>query len=149
MRGAVSTAAIVRSGSDRRFSIYAVTSASQVFSKGEVGRIILAVGLVALLVAVGVTVAFAAKPGNGRATGEGTVFFLNPVAQLQDQSLTDQKDADYPALAAAYRKVTLTNLDGSGRLVGDWANIVSETGTRRIRRRTSSTTAGTTTASSR
>jgi len=56
------------------------------------------------------------------------VFFPNPVAQLQNQSLTDQKDADYAALAPAYRQVLLTNLDGSGRLVGDYANVVSETG---------------------
>jgi zinc metalloprotease ZmpB len=91
-------------------------------------RIILAAGLVALLGAMGVTVAFAAKPGNGQSTGQGTVFFPNPVAQLQNQSLTDQKDADYPALAPAYRQVGLTNLDGSGRLVGDYVNIVSETG---------------------
>jgi zinc metalloprotease ZmpB len=92
-------------------------------------RIILAAGLVALLAAVGVTVAVAAKPGNGQSTGSGTAFLPNPVADLQDQSLTDQKDADYPALAAAYHRVTLTDLDGSGRLVGKWANVVSETGT--------------------
>jgi zinc metalloprotease ZmpB len=91
-------------------------------------RIVLAVGLVAVLAAVGVTVAVAAKPGNGQSTGKGTVFLPNPVADLQNQSLTDQKDADYPALAAAYNQVTLTNLDGTGRLVGDWANIRSETG---------------------
>jgi zinc metalloprotease ZmpB len=91
-------------------------------------RIILAAGLVSLLAAIAVAVAVAAKPGNGQSTGTGTVFFPNPVAQLQNQSLTDQKDADYPALAPAYRQVTLTNLDGSGRLVGDYANIVSETG---------------------
>jgi hypothetical protein len=46
----------------------------------------------------------------------------------QDQSLTDQKDADYAALQPAYRNVTLTNLDGSGTLTGDWAQVVSETG---------------------
>jgi hypothetical protein len=91
-------------------------------------RIILAVGLVSLLAAVAVTVAIAAKPGNGQSTGQGTVFLPNPVADLQNQSLTDQKDADYPALAPAYHQVRLTNLDGSGRLVGDWVNIVSETG---------------------
>jgi hypothetical protein len=56
------------------------------------------------------------------------VFAPNPVAALQDQSLTDRKDADYPALAPAYRDVTLTDLDGSGYLRGAWANIVSETG---------------------
>jgi zinc metalloprotease ZmpB len=91
-------------------------------------RIILAAGLVSLLATVAVTVAVAAKPGNGQSTGQGTVFLPNPVADLQNQSLTDQKDADYPALAAAYHQVLLTNLDGSGRLVGDWVNILSETG---------------------
>ena len=91
-------------------------------------RIFLAAGLVALLASVGVAVAVAAKPGNGQPTGSGTVFLPNPVADLQNQALTDQKDADYPALAAAYHRVTLRDLDGSGRLVGKWANIVSETG---------------------
>ena len=37
-----------------------------------------------------------------------------------------------PALQPAYRIVTLTNLDGSGYLRGDWANIRSETGARRL-----------------
>ncbi|HYU82081.1 MAG TPA: M36 family metallopeptidase, partial [Candidatus Polarisedimenticolia bacterium] len=61
-------------------------------------------------------------------TGTGRVFFPNPVAQLGDQSLTDQNDADYAALQPAYVVRTLTNLDGSGFLNGDWAVIVSETG---------------------
>jgi len=69
----------------------------------------------------------AAKPG-GATTAAATVFLPNPVADLQDQSLTDQKDADYAALAPAYHGVTLTNLGGSGYLRGDWAVIVSETG---------------------
>ena len=56
------------------------------------------------------------------------MFFPNPVAQLQDQSLTDQKDADYAALQPAYRNVMLTDLDGSGTLTGAWAQVVSETG---------------------
>ena len=84
-------------------------------------------GLAVAVLAV-VTAAFAATPGSGTATGSATVFAPNPVAYLQDQSLTDQKDADYPALAGAYRQVTLTNLDGSGFLRGDYANILSETG---------------------
>jgi Fungalysin metallopeptidase (M36). len=71
----------------------------------------------------------ASKPPSVGSTGVGTVFFPNPVAQLQDQSLTDQKDADYAALQAAYHHVVLTNLDGSGYLVGDWANIRNATGT--------------------
>ncbi len=68
------------------------------------------------------------KPGPGTGTGTGQVFFPNPVAYLQDQTLTDNKDADYPALAPAYVSVTLTNLDGSGYLVGDWVNVLNETG---------------------
>jgi zinc metalloprotease ZmpB len=86
---------------------------------------------IALLALVGAA-AFAgvalAKGPSGSSTGTGTVFFPNPVAQLQDETLTDQKDADYPALQPAYRNVTLTNLDGSGTLTGDWAQVVSETG---------------------
>jgi hypothetical protein len=74
------------------------------------------------------SVAQAGKPGSGASTGSGRVFAPNPVAALQDQTLTDQKDADYAALQSAYRIKTLTNLDGSGYLVGDWANIRSETG---------------------
>jgi zinc metalloprotease ZmpB len=72
--------------------------------------------------------ALAGNPPSGASTGTGTVFLPNPVADLRDQSLTDQKDADYPALARAYHSVTLTNLDGSGYLVGDWVNVRSSTG---------------------
>ncbi|MCW2779501.1 MAG: peptidase thermolysin, partial [Frankiales bacterium] len=57
-----------------------------------------------------------------------TVFAPNPVAQLQDQTLTDQKDADYPALQTAYVTRTLTHLDGSGLLHGDYAYVDSGTG---------------------
>lgn len=81
-----------------------------------------------LAAAIIVPDALGEKPGSGSSIGIGTVFLPNPVADLQDQTLTDQKDADYPALDPAYHDVTLTNLDGSGFLVGDWAVIVSETG---------------------
>jgi zinc metalloprotease ZmpB len=70
----------------------------------------------------------AAKPPSGSALGVGTVFLPNPVADLGDETLTDQKDADYAALTRAYHDVVLTNLDGSGFLAGDWAQVVSETG---------------------
>src|SRR5262249_51454224 len=40
----------------------------------------------------------------------------------------DQKDSDAAVPASAYHDVTLTNLDGSGFLNGDWATVVSETG---------------------
>jgi hypothetical protein len=87
-----------------------------------------ALGAATTLVAVAAATAVAASTGPGTSTGSGRVFFPNPVAQLQDQTLTDQKDADYAALQPAYSVRTLTNLDGSGFLRGDWANIVSETG---------------------
>ena len=86
--------------------------------------------LVAALAVASVAIpsAWGTKPPSGSSTGTGSVFLPNPVADLQNESLTDQKDADYAALQAAYHTVTLTNLDGSGYLRGDWANVVSETG---------------------
>ena len=84
--------------------------------------------LVPVLVVLLAGTALAANPGPGTSTGTGRVFFPNTVAQLQDQSLTDQNDADYPALQPAYVQVTLTNLDGSGYLRGDWANVRGSTG---------------------
>jgi zinc metalloprotease ZmpB len=80
------------------------------------------------ILAVFASTALAGKPGPGSSTGTGRGFLPNPVADLQDQTLTDQKDADYAALKPAYHDVVLTNLDGSGYLRGDWANIRSETG---------------------
>jgi hypothetical protein len=86
-------------------------------------KLALPVAVVAIHVAV-----VPATAGAASSTGTGTVFLPNPVADPQNQSLTDQKDADYPALQAAYHDVTLTNLDGMGKLVGDWVNIHSQTG---------------------
>src|SRR5262249_45108888 len=92
-------------------------------------RLMARAGALALvLLAINAPIAAASKPGPGTSTGTGRVFLPNPVAVLQDQSLTDQKNADYAALQPAYRTVTLTNLDGSGYLRGDWAYIRSETG---------------------
>jgi zinc metalloprotease ZmpB len=84
--------------------------------------------VVLVLLGIVSSTALAAQNGPGTSTGTGQVFFPNPVASLQDQSLTDQKDANYAALQPAYKTVTLTNLDGSGYLRGDWANIHRETG---------------------
>jgi zinc metalloprotease ZmpB len=83
-----------------------------------------------LLALVLVSSLSAANPGSGSSTGTGSVFVPNPVQSLGDESLTDQKDADSAVPASAYHTVTLTNLDGSGYLNGDWANVVSETGNR-------------------
>ena len=95
----------------------------------SIRRFILISLLVSVILLMGILPAAAEKPGPGSSIGTGQVFFPNPVAYLQDQSLTDEKDANYPALQAAYVIVTLTNLDGSGYLRGDWANIRSNTGT--------------------
>ena len=88
-------------------------------------RALVAVIVLALACA---SAALATKPGSGSTTGDARVFVPNPVQDLGNQSLTDQKDADYAALRAAYRTVRLTNLDGSGFLRGDWAVIIGETG---------------------
>jgi zinc metalloprotease ZmpB len=86
-------------------------------------------GFVTLVLLILFTNGVLAGPGDpGPSTGTGQVFLPNPVAFLGDQSLTDQKDANYPALQPAYQIVDLTNLDGSGYLRGDWANIRGETG---------------------
>jgi zinc metalloprotease ZmpB len=76
----------------------------------------------------------AAAPSAAQAaTAPAQVFFANPVQSLRDESLTDNKDADFfspdPFLSTAYRRVTLTDLDGSGTLTGTYAKVVSETGT--------------------
>ena len=58
----------------------------------------------------------------------GTVFNPNPVQQLGLQNLTDNKDADDAVFAPAYRQVVLTDLDGSGKLVGRYVRVKSSTG---------------------
>lgn len=63
-----------------------------------------------------------------RATGQGRVFDPNPVTTLRDETLTDQKDRDYAALQPAYFVRTLTNLDGSGYLRGDFADVQGTSG---------------------
>ena len=79
----------------------------------------------------------AVKPPSTRLDWLRDGLLPEPGRPAQDQSLTDQKDADYAALQPAYHEVTLTNLDGSGYLVGDWANIrARDRHARRIRRPT-------------
>ena len=56
-------------------------------------------------------------------TAQGKVFEPNPVVTLRNESLTDQKDADYAALQPAYKIVTLVKLDASGLLRGDYADV--------------------------
>ena len=81
-----------------------------------------------ITVLLATTAAFAAKPGSGSSVGSGAVFVSNPVEDLNNQSLRDQKDSASAVPAAAYHTVTLTDLDGSGFLRGRWAEIIGETG---------------------
>jgi hypothetical protein len=92
-----------------------------------VRKLLLFLAVTALVTGTGAS-AKAASAGPGGGTGIGSVFVPNPVQSLGDESLTDQKDADAALPAVAYHNVTLTNLDGSGYLSGDYATIVSETG---------------------
>src|SRR3954468_20501185 len=85
----------------------------------------LAIAVAALSAAI-VPPAAAAPSGS---TAPAQVFFPNPVQTLQNETLTDQKDANYAALGAAYRRVTVTDLDGSGTLTGAYAKVESQTGT--------------------
>jgi fungalysin metallopeptidase (M36)/peptidase YpeB-like protein len=55
--------------------------------------------------------------------GTGKVFSPNPVASLQNESLTDQNDKDSAVPASAYKTVTLTDLDSSGYLSGTYAKL--------------------------
>jgi zinc metalloprotease ZmpB len=79
-------------------------------------------------VVVFVAVAGAGKNGNGNHTGSAQVFVPNPVQSLGDETLSDQKDSDGAVPPGAYHSVVLTNLDGSGFLRGEYANVYSSTG---------------------
>jgi hypothetical protein len=69
-----------------------------------------------------------AKAPGGCTTAEALVFYPNPVVSSGNENLTDQDDADYPALNNERVSVTLTGLDGSGYLRGTWASITTGTG---------------------
>jgi hypothetical protein len=88
----------------------------------------LAIAAAALCAAIAPT-ADAAQSAPSGSTAPAQVFFPNPVQSLGNETLTDQKDANYPALARAYARKTLTNLDGTGTLTGAYAKVESETGT--------------------
>jgi hypothetical protein len=83
-----------------------------------------------VLAAIVVAAAYATKPGSASSTGTGTIFADNPVQSSGDESLTDQKDSDAAVPLSDYYKATLTNLDGSGFLSGDWVTVYSSTGNR-------------------
>lgn len=87
-------------------------------------------GLIGTAVAIAGPGAASARPvaTTSSASAGGTVFFPNPVQETGRESLTDRKDSDYAALQPAYRRVTLTDLDGSGSLTGRWVRVKSTTG---------------------
>jgi len=90
-------------------------------------RKILAVAATAAVV-IAVVAASPASAATFANTAAGTVFFPNPVTQTGDESLVDAKDADSAAFASSYKRVTLTNLDSSGTLTGQWVRVKSNTG---------------------
>ena len=91
-------------------------------------RNLIAALAVAVLGVVLAAVATAAKNPGAGSTGVASVFADNPVQELGNESLTDQNDADSAVPASAYHDVTLTNLDGSGYLCGDYACVRTSTG---------------------
>ncbi len=90
-------------------------------------RVALATILLAT-VPVAAPFAISAKQPTGCTSGTALVFNPNPIVSSGDLSLTDRKDADYPALNNERVRVQLTSLDGSGYLRGTWATVVSATG---------------------
>lgn len=96
-------------------------------SRNRALRPLVAAVAIAALLAAG-TVAQAKQPANTGPTALALVFNPNPVATSGDNTLTDRKDADYDALNDQRVLVTLTHLDGSGYLHGDYAYVVSSTG---------------------
>jgi len=89
--------------------------------------LVAALSLAALAATTVAVPASAAKPA-GPTTGSGTVFSINPVQSTGNQNLADNNDADGPEFASAYKRVVLTDLDGTGYLDGKWANVRSTTG---------------------
>ena len=87
-------------------------------------RITVAAALLALVLAAA---AGATKPGAGTEAA-ARVFWVNPVQSLQDETLTDQKDARSAVPMGAYHDVTLQFLDGSGYLSGTYVRIRNEVG---------------------
>jgi hypothetical protein len=82
----------------------------------------------AVVAVAGLIGAVSGTPAAGAGAPQGAVFAVNPVQSSGNQDLVDDKDSATAVPASEYKRVALTNLDGSGYLRGDWANVVSETG---------------------
>jgi hypothetical protein len=94
-------------------------------SRRQVRLSLIAVLAVSLLLAPAVS---ARQPAGGGPSASARVFVPNPVATSGDNTLRDLKDADQAILNDERVAVTLTHLDGSGYLRGDYAIVVSSTG---------------------
>lgn len=87
------------------------------------------VALLAASLAVAAPVAVNAKQPSGCTSATGLVFMPNPVVSSGSYAgLEDNKDADSDALNDQRVQVSLTGLDGSGYLRGQYALVVGETG---------------------
>lgn len=87
------------------------------------------VAALAAALAIAAPIAVSAKQPGGCTSGTALVFMPNPVVSSGNENLKDNKDADSAALNNERVSVPLVGLDGSGYLRGQWANVVSETGT--------------------
>ena len=81
-----------------------------------------------LLAAIALTLLGSSGVAAAATTAEGSVFFPNPVQDLGLPDLRDLNDTDYAALAPAYHRRLLTDLDGSGTLTGRYVVVKSNTG---------------------
>ncbi|MFG1710652.1 M36 family metallopeptidase [Nonomuraea sp. M3C6] len=86
------------------------------------------IAVLALAALTATAVPGTATAAEAQADPTAVVFFPNPVQSSGDESLTDDKDRDGAAFAAAYRTVTMPDLDGSGTLTGRYVKVKSETG---------------------
>jgi hypothetical protein len=93
-----------------------------------VSRRLIARPALAVVAVAGLVGALSGTPAAGAGAPQGAVFAVNPVQSSGNQNLVDDKDSATAVPASEYKLVPLTNLDGSGYLRGDWANVASETG---------------------
>jgi zinc metalloprotease ZmpB len=82
----------------------------------------------AAVAVAGLLGALSGTPAVGAGAPQGAVFAVNPVQSTGNENLVDDKDSATAVPASEYKLVPLTNLDGSGYLRGDWANVVTATG---------------------
>ena len=82
----------------------------------------------AIVAVAGLVGALSGTPAAGADAPQGAVFKVNPVQSSGNENLVDAKDSATAVPESEYTLVPLTNLDGSGYLRGDWANVATETG---------------------